>query len=96
MPIFPMITSLAMTAIGVFLGLYFTVFVLFPATAITAIGILAVVLGDGSNIWSTAFTTLFMITGLQVGYIVGTVIRFGVGRAATANAGQTSSVAPER
>lgn len=86
-----MAALLAMTAIGVILGLRFKVFVLIPAIAVTSVGTLAIDTGHGANIWSSLLVTVFMMIGLQVGYMAGTAVRFGIGRAA-----DVVAIAPRR
>jgi hypothetical protein len=61
------------------LGLRFTVFVLVPviciALATTAVG--GVVRGD--DLWQLAISMIMIATAVQVGYILGVIIRFVTG-----------------
>jgi hypothetical protein len=72
------ITFLAITAVGATLGLRFKVFVLIPGIAISSITGLAMGIGRGDSIWSSLLATLLAITALQIGYIAGTIVHFGV------------------
>jgi hypothetical protein len=72
------ITFLAITAVGATLGLRFKVFVLIPGIAISSITGLAMGIGRGDSLWSSLLATLLAITALQVGYIAGTIVHFGV------------------
>lgn len=79
-----MIVLLAMTAIGAILGIRFSVFVLVPAIAVASLGSLAIGVGQGTGIWSSLVAAYFLISGLQIGYIAGSV-RFGAGMARARN-----------
>jgi hypothetical protein len=78
---YSMETMLAMTAIGAALGLRFKVFVLAPTIAISLAISSGVGTGHGNGSLSIVFATFLAITALQVGYLAGTVVRFGVARA---------------
>ena len=72
---------LAMTAIGAALGLRFKVSVLAPTIAISIVISSGVGTGHGNGFLCVVFATFLTITALQVGYLAGTVVRFGVTRA---------------
>jgi len=76
-----MTALLTMTAIGIVLGLRFKVFALVPAIVVSLIGSVAIGVGHGSGIWPNLLAILSVITGLQIGYIAGSVLRLAVGKA---------------
>lgn len=79
--IYPMMTTvLAMTAIGIGLGLRFKAFVLVPAIAISSIVNFAIDLGHVDSFWSILPATIFSITALQIGYLGGAIARFSLAR----------------
>ena len=63
------------TIVGVSLGLRFKVFVLVPATLVVACAIIA----TGHGLQAIALTVLATAVLLQVGYIVGCVVRAHAG-----------------
>ena len=85
-----MITFLAMTAIGVMLGLRFKVFVLIPGIAVSSITGLAMGIGRGDSIWSSLLVTLLAITALQIGYIAGQSYILALWEPEPVNISQTS------
>jgi hypothetical protein len=76
-----MMTILAITAFGAVLGLRFKVFVLVPAIALSSAASWGVGIAHGNSFWSILLAMLFVMTALQVGYLAGIVIRFGVAKA---------------
>ena len=76
-----MITCFVVTAVGAALGLRFKAFVLVPAIAVSSLGALAIGIGSGDSIWSSLLGMLSVVTALQIGYIAGTFLLFGVMRA---------------
>jgi hypothetical protein len=74
------ITFLAIIAVGATLGLRFKVFVLVPAIAISSITGLGMGIGRGDSIWSSLIGVSSVVAALQIGYIAGTIVHFGVTR----------------
>jgi len=73
---------LAITAalMGFILGLRFKVLILAPAIVISLVAIFGIGIANGNNPRSILLATLFATTALQIGYLAGIVIRFGVAR----------------
>jgi hypothetical protein len=69
-----MLTLIAILA-GAVLGLYFRVLVLVPALAIGSITVLGIEMAYANTLWSIFAATALAATGLQMGYLGGTVIR---------------------
>ena len=62
--------------IGIVLGLrFFSVFVLFPAFGLALLGTAAVGIGRGERLGSMILTIVFVGSALQIGYLVGILIR---------------------
>jgi hypothetical protein len=76
--------------VGAVLGLRFKVFVLVPVIS----GALAIVVVDGiargDPLWRLAFTMIVIATVLQLGYILGNVVRFVISAARTPDHGRNS------
>ena len=78
-----MMTMLVMTAvlIGAMLGLRFKVFILVPAISISSVAIFGIGIAHGSGIWSVLLAAFLAITALQIGYLAGATVHFGITRA---------------
>jgi hypothetical protein len=71
---------LAITAmlIGTVLGLRFTVIILFPAIIIGSAATFAIGMARSDSLLSILLAIVMAITMLQMGYLGGTFIRFGI------------------
>jgi len=74
--------------IGVVLGLRFKVFILVPAIGL-ALAMVAVN-GAGDGTWQLAGTMVLVATFLQLGYLGGVILQFGVCATRTADHGRAS------
>jgi uncharacterized membrane protein len=61
---------------GMVLGQRFKVLILIPAIAVALFGAICAGILLGQNPWSIALMSIGVTTGLQIGYLMGTAIRF--------------------
>ncbi len=69
------------TLIGAMLGLRFKVLILVPAIVTSFLAIFGIGIAHGVGLWASLLATLLTITTLQIGYLAGAAVRFGVARA---------------
>lgn len=62
------------TLVGAALGLRLKVFVLVPATILSILAILGFGFAHNNSFWSAPQTAAFVITALQVGYLIGSTV----------------------
>jgi hypothetical protein len=92
-----MMTMLATMAmlIGAVLGQHCKVLILVPAIVIGSTIILAFSMAHNNNLWPTLLVMALTISALQIGYLIGSVIRFVIaGARVRREAPGTIAVAP--
>jgi hypothetical protein len=61
--------------IGAVLGLGFTVMVLLPTIALSAVVIIGINVAWGTGLWMAAIETVIALTSVQIGYLIGVGVR---------------------
>ena len=64
--------------VGIVLGLRYKVLILVPAVMFAVIGVITVGAARADSFWSIVLTTVALVTAVQVGYLVGAVIRAAI------------------
>jgi hypothetical protein len=90
-----LILTMISLLIGVVLGLRFKVFILVPAIGLT----LAMVAANGNvadGVWRLVGTMVVAAIFLQLGYVGGSILRFGISARRAADRGRTSIPTPTK
>jgi hypothetical protein len=70
--------AIAALLVGVVLGSHLKVGILVPAVVFASAVALAIGTAHGDSLWSNFLALGLTITALQMGYITGTFVRFGI------------------
>jgi len=76
--------------VGAVLGLRFKVLVLVPVICVALAIVLVDGIARGDGLWWLALAMIVITTSLQLGYILGNVVRFAMGAARAPNHGKVS------
>jgi hypothetical protein len=60
---------------GIALGQWFRVLILVPVMSLALIGTIAAGIARADDVWSIAFVAIAVVTGLQIGYLIGIWLR---------------------
>ena len=61
--------------VGIALGQWFKVLILVPVMGLALGGTIAAGIARADDVWSTAFVAIAVVTGLQIGYLIGIWLR---------------------
>src|SRR5215813_13915109 len=60
---------------GIALGQWFRVLILVPVMSLALVGTIAAGIARTDDVWSIAFVAIAVVTGLQIGYLIGIWLR---------------------
>lgn len=60
---------------GIALGQWFRVLILVPVMSLALVGTIAAGIARADDVWSLAFVAIAVVTGLQIGYLIGIWLR---------------------
>jgi len=60
---------------GIALGQWFRVLILVPVMSLALVGTIAAGIARADDVWSIAFVAIAVVTGLQIGYLIGIWLR---------------------
>jgi hypothetical protein len=66
---------------GIALGQWFRVLILVPVMSLALVGTIAAGIARADDVWSLAFVAIAVVTGLQIGYLIGIWLRSFIARA---------------
>jgi hypothetical protein len=78
---------------GIALGQWFRILILVPVMSLALVGTIAAGIARAHNVWSIAFVAIAVVTGLQIGYLIGIWLRSFIVGARLARASRRSSEA---